>query len=130
MLLECPTRHRSLRRTHRVGARHVRRPRARRLAVCAALKTTALPVDGLIGSYDPVWTAGAEGRFLAGAFTSPSRHPIVIVGRIILLVALVAPGVGPFLGAFHTAHGAFQAPLMFGLGAIALVGMRRLLIRR
>jgi hypothetical protein len=81
--------------------------------------------DGLAGSFDPVWTAGAEGRFLAGAFAAHGRHPIVTAGRILVLVALIAPGVAPFFGAMSASDGALRAPILAGIGALALLLLRR-----
>jgi hypothetical protein len=124
MLLECPTRHRPQRHRQLVGARHLRRSRTRRLLTCAALPNAVAP-DGLTGSFDPVWTAGAEGRFLAGAFRTRSRHPLIVAGRILLLVALVAPGLGPFFGAFHLTNGDVPSPVLLGLVAVAPLAVGR-----
>ncbi|MGI8914840.1 MAG: hypothetical protein ACR2JY_13845 [Chloroflexota bacterium] len=130
MLLECPTRHRPRLRRQLVGARHTRRPRPRRPLLCAAEAHAALPVDGLRGSFDPVWTAGAEGRFLSGAFTTSSRHPLVVAGRILLLIALVAPGLGPALTVLHGAAGPLRSPIVIGLGVLAVLALRQVARRR
>jgi hypothetical protein len=120
MLPECPTRHRPLRRREYVGARHARRPRRRRPHLCIVAP------EGLRGSFDPVWTAGAEGRFLAGALGSPSRHPVIIAGRVLLLVALVAPGLGPVFSVLHISGSAARAALTVGAvaGIALLLGAR------
>jgi hypothetical protein len=87
-------------------------------------------LDGLAGSYDPVWTAGAEGRFLAGALTAPGHHPLLLVGRVLVLVAFVAPGLAPFFGALHASNGALRAPIMVGIGALALLTVSRFVGQR
>lgn len=120
MLLECPTRHRPQPRRQLVGARHRRRSRGRRPLTCAALPSAVAP-EGLTGSFDPVWTAGAEGRFLAGAFSTRSHHPVVVGGRILLLIALIAPGLGPFFGALHATNDVVPSPIVLGVGAVALL---------
>ena len=124
MLLECPTRHRPQTRRQLIGARHPRRSRGRRPLTCAALPAAVTP-EGLTGSFDPVWTAGAEGRFLAGAFSTRSRHPFVVAGRILLLVALVGPALGPFFGALHVTNRVVPSSVVVGVGTLALLAVGR-----
>lgn len=130
MLLGCPTRRRLARRLSQVGAHHHRRrKRTRRPLACAA---SALPLvqSGLAGSFDPVWTAGAEGRFISGALRSPSRNPLVLAGRVLLLIVLIGPAFAPLARMAHDLGGlslasAFAGPILLVLLVVRVLRTRR-----
>lgn len=130
MLLECPTRHRVRPRLSRVGARHVRRVRPRRPSLGCALDVLPPQTpEALGGSFDPVWTAGAEARLINGALRANSRNPLVIGGRILLLLAILAPALGPLKAALlHL--GSLPAPFAVGVASVGVWAVSRLLLTR
>lgn len=111
MQLACPTRHRLHARPWHAGVRHV----------------AARRHDALAGSYDPVWTAQAEGRFIGGVLRGSGGHPLLVAGRVLVLVALLCSILAPLAQVLRPAGtgllAAATGALVYALGAA--LGLRR-----
>jgi len=129
MSSQCPVRRRRSRHPDVFLVRHVRRQRRRRSFLgCSAGRNLQGADATLRGSYDPIWTAQAEGRFLRGALLSPSRQPIMTVARLFVVVALLSWAISPAL-AMGKALGLQQIPIWPALLLIALLfGIWRLTV--
>ena len=79
---------------------------------------------------DPARAAGAEARIINGAMRLHTRHPIIVVGRVLLLLAIAAPALGPLTNALRHL-GNLPAPFAItGIAVIAWAIMRLFPTRR
>lgn len=111
-----------------MGARHVaaRRPRRAGLACRGRLLRRD---DALAGSYDPVWTAQAEAHFIGGVMRSNSRHPLLAVGRVLILIALLCSILSPLAQLLRAVDVGLLAAFMAGV-VVCTVGAATGVLRR
>lgn len=86
--------------------------------------------DALAGSYDPVWAARAQGRFINGALRSRDRHPAVVVVRVLVLAAIASSALTPAVGMAREAGVPLPSgPALAGAAVLAVAGVTLLLTR-
>jgi hypothetical protein len=60
------------------------------------------------GSYDPVWSAEAEGRFLGSVLFSRRRSIVLTIARVFVAVAVLSWMVQPLVPLVQAAQAALQ----------------------
>lgn len=133
MLPVCPTRRHTLRRRAPAPLRRPRLRRPRRRPLGCALRTAPRfheLRDALAGSYDPVWAARAQGRFINGALRSRDRRPAVIAVRVLVLTAIASSALAPAVGMAREAGVPLPSgPALAGAAVLAVAGVTLLLTR-
>ena len=134
MATQCPFRHPPVRqraRFHHAAPGHARRRRAP--LHCSQPVSLPHTTRGLSGSFDPVWTARAEGEFIGGAFRTRSNTPVFVIARVLVLIAVLSWCLAPLSSVSQVlgnpgdgSHPGAQALIIIYLAVLALAAGSRL----
>ena len=92
------------------------------------------PTRSLTGSFDPVWTARAEGEFIGSTFRTSSNKPVFLIARVLVLMAVLSWCLAPLSSVSQVlgnpgdgSHpGGAQALVIICLAVLALAAGSRL----